>query len=146
MIRRSGSWARSGTRSTWWTAAGCALLYRASIADRGGLQIDLFGSDQGVGLATLDRLLAAMPTQIRRGDGIRDSHLGEIERVVDALRLLRDPGEASLADFASDVDMWSAASKVEALLSADRTRFLAASLPPAPIAGSGAARVVQLRE
>ena len=30
-----------------------------------------------------DALLAAMPTQVVRGDGVRDSHLGEIETMLD---------------------------------------------------------------
>jgi hypothetical protein len=110
--------------------------------DPESLEISLFGADGPTALAELDRLLAAMPTQIVRGDGIRDSQLEEIERLVDAVRLLRQPGEAQLADFVSDVDAWSAAGKVQALLSVEPARFAAAAdaRPPDPIAGSVAVR------
>jgi hypothetical protein len=108
--------------------------------DPESVEISLFGADGPTVLAELDRLLAAMPTQIVRGDGFRDSHLDEIERLVDAVRLLRHPGEAQFADFVSDVDAWSAAGKVEALLSVESARFtaVAGARPPDPIAGPGA--------
>ena len=87
------------------------------------------------GLARLDRLLAAMPTQVERGDGIRDSHLGQFERWIDLVRLLREPSPERLADAVSDVDALTAAGKVEALLGLDPARFAAAAgtRPPAPI-------------
>ena len=74
-----------------------------------------------------------------RGGDIRDSQLGEIERLVDAVRLLREPSESRLADFASEVDAASATRKVEALLAPEFARFEVAesALPPAPIAGPG---------
>jgi hypothetical protein len=92
-------------------------------------------------LEQLDALLAAMPVQVMRGDGIRDSQLGEIERLVDAVRLLRTPDQGRLADFVSDVDASTAATKVAALLEPEAARYQAAAggLPPAPIAGPGAA-------
>ena len=76
-----------------------------------------------------------------RGDGVRDSQLGEIERLVDAVRLLREPEEGRLADFVSDVDALHAAAKVEALLAPEAGRFHAAAdrFPPSPIAGPGMA-------
>ena len=100
----------------------------------------LYGDGLDAALEQLDRLLAAMPVQVLRGDDIRDSQLGEIERLVDAVRLLREPGEGRLADFASEVDAASAAHKVEALLTPELARFEVAesALPPAPIAGPGA--------
>jgi hypothetical protein len=104
------------------------------------ITLTLYGDGLDAALEQLDRLLAAMPVQVLRGDDIRDSQLGEIEWLVDAVRLLREPGEARLADFASDVDAASAARKVDALLAPELTRFEVAesALPPAPIAGPGA--------
>jgi hypothetical protein len=103
------------------------------------------GLDDGLG--ALDRWLAAMPVQVVRGDGIRDSHLGTIELLVDAVRLVRAPSEQRLADLASEVDAASAAAKVEALLAPERGRFAVAAseLPPAPIPGSGDRTVAKAR-
>ena len=100
----------------------------------------LYGAGLDEALEQLDRLLAAMPVQVLRGDDIRDSQLGEIERLVDAVRLLREPSEGRLADFASEVDAASATRKVETLLARERARFEVAEsvLPPAPIPGPGA--------
>jgi hypothetical protein len=80
-----------------------------------------------------------MPVQVMRGDGLRDSQLGEIELLVDAVRLLEQPDESRLADLVSDVDAGSAARKVQALLHQEAGRFaaLADALPPPPIAGPG---------
>jgi hypothetical protein len=103
--------------------------------------LDFFSADETAGstLERLDLLLAAMPVQVVRGDGLRDSHLGEIERLVDAVRLLRQPGESHLADFVSEVDAHDAARKVRALLEPEHPRFEVAAeeLPPAPIPGPG---------
>jgi hypothetical protein len=103
------------------------------------IRLSFYGLGLDEGLGVLDRWLAAMPVQVVRGDGIRDSHLGAIERLVDAVRLARAPSEQRLADFASDVDAASAAAKVEAFLAPDRPRFMAGGnlLPPAPIPGPG---------
>jgi hypothetical protein len=106
------------------------------------ITVALFGPEAWESaLEALDRLLAAMPVQVMRGDGVRDSQLGEIERLVDAVRLLRAPDESRLADFVSDVDASSAAGKVGALLAPEAERFQAAAdgLPPAPIPGPGGA-------
>jgi len=80
-----------------------------------------------------------MPVQVMRGDGIRDSQLGEIELLVDAVRLLEQPDENRLADLVSNVDAGSAAGKVQALLEQEAGRFvaLADAIPPPPIAGPG---------
>ncbi|MFP6662591.1 MAG: hypothetical protein VCC00_00105 [Deltaproteobacteria bacterium] len=67
-------------------------------------------------LARLDGLLAAMPTQVQRGDGIRDSHLSEIESVVDFFRLARKPDIETLGDTVSELDVGSARAKTRALL------------------------------
>ena len=90
-------------------------------------------------LARLDQLFAAMPAQIMRGDGIRDSHLGEVELLVDAVLWIGEPGDERLADLVSDVDALTAARKVDALLSFDGDRFALAEAerPPAPIPGPG---------
>ncbi|MEN8161108.1 MAG: hypothetical protein ABFS41_13640 [Myxococcota bacterium] len=103
------------------------------------------GLDEGLG--ALDRWLAAMPVQVVRGDGIRDSHLGAIELLVDAVRLVRAPSAQRVADFASEVDAASAAAKVEALLAPERERFAVATdaLPPAPIAGPGHRAIAEAR-
>jgi len=78
---------------------------------------------------------------VRRGDGIRDSHLGEIELLVDAVRLLDEPSAPRLADLVSDVDAGAVTRKVERLLEDEAGRFAARAdaLPPAPVAGPGAA-------
>jgi hypothetical protein len=91
-------------------------------------------------LERLDALLAAMPTQVVRGDGVRDSHLGEIENMLDWIRLIREPSEAHLADVVSEIDALTAVSKVHALLEADAPRFTAeaAAFPPPPRRHSGA--------
>ena len=76
-------------------------------------------------LERLDQLLAAMPTQVLRGDGVRDSHLGEIETTLDWIRLILEPSEDHLADVVSEIDGLTAISKVEALLGSGGARFLA---------------------
>ncbi len=102
------------------------------------IRVELYGS-QGweASLERLDLLLAAMPTQVERGDGIRDSHLAEIERLVDWVRLARNPTPDRLADLVSDVDALHAADKVRALLAPEVARFTAeaSAMPPAPIGG-----------
>ncbi len=91
-------------------------------------------------LEKLDQLLAAMPTQVERGDGIRDSHLGEIETLLDWVRLIEQPSEGQLADVVSEIDGLTAIAKVERLLGAGGQRFLAdpsqLPLPPARHSGS----------
>ncbi|MCP4004163.1 MAG: hypothetical protein GY725_08215 [bacterium] len=107
------------------------------------IRIDLYGDEEWeASLERLDSLLAAMPTQVERGDGVRDSHLGEIERLVDWVRLLRNPGASQLADVVSDVDALHAADKVRALLAPEIERFTAGTddthaMPPALMRGPG---------
>jgi hypothetical protein len=102
-----------------------------------GTEVHLFGEPRRwlESLERLDTLLAAMPTQIMRGDGIRDSHLVEIEQLVDWARLIREPTEDRLADLVSDIDALTAPRKVQALLGPDAERFQteAEARPPAPI-------------
>jgi hypothetical protein len=90
-------------------------------------------------LEELDRIFAAMPVQVTRGDGVRDSQLAEIERLIDAVRLLEQPDDLRLSDFVTDVDAVSAAQKVRALLEGEAARFQVAAdaLPAAPISGPG---------
>jgi hypothetical protein len=76
-------------------------------------------------LERLDALLAAMPTQVVRGDGVRDSHLGEIETMLDWIRLIREPSEENLADVVSEIDALTAVSKVHGLLETDGARYSA---------------------
>ncbi len=85
-------------------------------------------------LNTLDRLLAAMPIQVQRGDGIRDSHLGQIEAWVDWVRLLKGPSLEILSDLVSDVDGATATRKIRRLLDAAPGRFKVHpdELPPRP--------------
>jgi hypothetical protein len=109
-----------------------------------GIELHLFGKPRRwpESLERLDTLLAAMPTQVMRGDGIRDSHLAEIEQWIDWVRLIRDPTEDRLADVVSDMDALTAPRKVHALLESDAERFQieAAARPPAPIALTGGSR------
>jgi hypothetical protein len=102
-----------------------------------GIEVHLFGPRQRwlQSLERLDTLLAAMPTQIIRGDGIRDSHLAEIEQLIDWARLIREPTEERLADVVSDIDALTAPRKVQALLGSDAERFYseANTRPPAPM-------------
>jgi hypothetical protein len=106
-----------------------------------GIELQLFGEPRRwpESLERLDTLLAAMPTQVMRGDGIRDSHLAEIEQLIDWVRLIREPTEDRLADVISDMDALTAPRKVHALLESDAERFQleAAARPPAPIALTG---------
>ena len=74
-------------------------------------------------LQRLDTLLAAMPTQVVRGDGVRDSHLGEIETMLDWIRLIQEPSEENLADVVSEIDAITAVSKVQSLLGTDSAGF-----------------------
>jgi len=101
------------------------------------VELAFHDTDLDPGLGALDRWLAAMPVQVVRGDGLRDSQLGAIELLVDAVRLLRAPSVERLADFASEVDAASAAAKVEALLAPGAERFVASASarPPDPIPG-----------
>jgi hypothetical protein len=111
--------------------------------DAAEVAIDLYGTDLDGALGELDALLAALPVQVMRGDGVRDSQLAALEQLVDGVRLLREPeNEVRLADLASDVDAASAARKVAALLAREPARFAAAAgeRPPPPMFGPGAAR------
>jgi hypothetical protein len=102
-----------------------------------GIEVHLFGERRRwlQSMERLDTLLAAMPTQIIRGDGIRDSHLAEIEQLIDWARLIREPTEERLADVVSDIDALTAPRKVQALLGSDAERFYteANARPPAPM-------------
>jgi hypothetical protein len=102
-----------------------------------GIEMHLFGGRRRwlESLERLDTLLAAMPTQIMRGDGIRDSHLAEIEQLIDWARLIREPTEDRLADVVSDIDALTAPRKVQALLRSDAERFFAEAnaRPAAPM-------------
>ena len=86
-------------------------------------------------LERLDRLLAAMPIQVQRGDGIRDSQLGQIETWIDQIRLLREPSLARLSDVTSDMDAVTATEKVRRLLQDDYGSFTFSGepMPPRPI-------------
>jgi hypothetical protein len=103
-----------------------------------GIELRIFGERKRwpESLERLDTLLAAMPTQIMRGDGVRDSHLAAIEQLVDWARLIREPTEDRLADVVSDIDALTATRKVQALLGSDAERFqdVAMARPPTPIA------------
>ena len=103
-----------------------------------GIELRIFGErrDWPEALERLDTLLAAMPTQVVRGDGMRDSHLAEIEKLIDWVRLIRQPTEDRLADVVSDIDALTTPRKVQALLGSDAERFQAeaAARPPEPIA------------
>ncbi len=86
-------------------------------------------------LQQLDTLFAAMPTQVLRGDGLRDSYLGRVETLVDWLRLIETPNEANLGDVVSEIDALTAVRKVKAMLSPHAERFATAEsdyqpLPP----------------
>jgi hypothetical protein len=124
---RVGVWGSNGER---------ASLARIDHRDA-GIQVHVFGERRRWldSLERLDTLLAAMPTQIMRGDGIRDSHLAEIEQLIDWVRLIREPGEDRLADLVSDIDALTAPGKVHALLGSDAERFHAEAdaRPPAPM-------------
>jgi len=76
-------------------------------------------------LDQIDTLLAAMPTQVVRGDGIRDTYLGEIETLIDWVRLIEDPRVETLADVVSEIDALSAYRKVETALETAASRFAA---------------------
>jgi hypothetical protein len=92
-----------------------------------GIEVHFFDARRSwvESLERLDTLLAAMPTQIMRGDGIRDSHLAEIEQLIDWARLIREPAVDRLADAVSDIDALTAPRKVQALLGSDAERFFA---------------------
>ena len=60
-------------------------------------------------LDTLDLYLKAMPTQIIRGDGIRDSTLGAVEKAVDETRFFVESGVGVAADIVSAVDAYTLA-------------------------------------
>jgi hypothetical protein len=106
--------------------------------------------DWAVPLEQLDTLLAAMPTQVVRGDGIRDSHLGEIETMLDWIRLMQEPSEEHLADVVSEIDALTAISKVHTLLETDGLTFAPAGqevpLPPRRYPASPNARGSRTRE
>ncbi|MCZ6782138.1 MAG: hypothetical protein O7G30_02410 [Proteobacteria bacterium] len=101
---------------------GMVPLARFEAAD-GDVTVQLYAADA---LERLDLLLAAMPTQVSRGDGIRDSHLAAVETLLDWVRLLRDPREDTLADVVSDIDALTAVAKVRSLLDGVGARFAAA--------------------
>jgi hypothetical protein len=106
-----------------------------------GIELHLFGERRSwvESLQRLDTLLAAMPTQIMRGHGIRDSHLAEIEEMIDWVRLIREPTEDRLADVVSDIDALTAPQKVQSLLGSEVDRFFAepAARPPGLLPGAG---------
>lgn len=86
-------------------------------------------------LSQLDALFAAMPTQILRGDGLRDSYLGQIETLVDWVRLIDTPSQETLADVVSEIDALTAVGKVRRMLEPHASRFALADseyqpLPP----------------
>lgn len=140
----SGLGAVSYRVDVWRSDAVRAALARIDHRDAETL-VHLFGERWPDSLERLDTLLAAMPTQIMRGDGIRDSHLAEIEELIDWVRLILDPTEERMADLVSDIDALTAPRKVQALLGSDIERFRAeaGARPPAPLgsgASSGAAR------
>ena len=126
-----------------------AVSYRVDVWRAGGVRaplarierrgaetlVHLVGERWPESLERLDALLAAMPTQIMRGDGIRDSHLAKIEELIDWARLIREPTEDQMADLVSDIDALTAPRKVQALLGSDAERFQAeaSARPPAPI-------------
>ena len=83
-------------------------------------------------LTYLDRLLAAMPTQVLRGDGIRDSRLSEIEMLIDWVRLVRDPQIGTLGDVVSEIDALTSLGKVRALLGDGAERFVPSDRVPDP--------------
>jgi len=58
-------------------------------------------------LDTLDLYLKAMPTQIIRGDGIRDSTLGEVEKAVDEIRFFVQSDWGVAADIVSAIDVYT---------------------------------------
>ncbi len=108
------------------TEADGSLGVLAEIAFRSNeIEIQLLSGqeDWRVALNRLDVLLAAMPTQVLRGDGIRDSYLGEVETLVDWIRLIEEPNEETLADVVSEIDAVTAVAKVEKLLSHCGNRF-----------------------
>lgn len=96
--------------------------------DRKGLTIELQSSDgqQQSSIDLLDALLAAMPTQVQRGDGIRDSRLGEIETLLDCARFVQEPNDDTLADLVSDNDVLTAVAKTKRLLEPGGDRFVPA--------------------
>jgi hypothetical protein len=67
-------------------------------------------------LELLDQLFAAMPTQVLRGDSVRDSHLGKVETMLDWVRLLWHTNAGNLSDVVSEVDGLTAIGKVSDLL------------------------------
>ncbi|MCP3983881.1 MAG: hypothetical protein GY723_05800 [bacterium] len=124
-----------------WDADGKRQLLARIEHDGSGIRLALFGPDEMTNerIEQLDALLAAMPVQVMRGDGVRDSHLLEIEQLIDAIRLLRQPGEDRLADLVSDVDAATAVGKVRTMLEREARHLVAEAetLPPAPIQGPG---------
>ncbi len=68
---------------------------------------------------------STLPTQVWRGDGVRDSRLGEVERLIDLYRLLLNPQQIGpLSDYVSPVDAATAVAKIESVLvRPNRSRF-----------------------
>jgi hypothetical protein len=80
-------------------------------------------------------MLAMLPTQMIRGDGVRDSHLAAVEYYVDALRYLESPSAEALADLLSPTDAATARGKVRALLAKHEARFKLRRKPDEPPPG-----------
>lgn len=91
-------------------------------ADESRIEVRLLG-DPAESQRALDELFAAMPTQIVRGDGLRDSYLGQAETLVDWVRLIDAPSESTLADVVSEIDALTAVSKVRRLIEPHADRF-----------------------
>ncbi len=100
------------------------------------MTLDLFPDDKRTSdalIEELDTILAMMPTQVIRGDGRRDSRLGEVERWVDIIRFAQHPSTKRLSELLTDVDPATAPSKIDAFLKQFESRFLdsrSQRLPP----------------
>ncbi len=89
------------------TPTAFAIVNNMRTAD-GRAEITIESSlEQSELLDTLDLYLKAMPTQIIRGDGIRDSTLGEVEKAVDETRFFVESGWGVAADIVSPIDVYT---------------------------------------
>ncbi len=80
----------------------------------------------------LDLFLAMIPTQVIRGDGIRDSKLAQVETMIDWIRWARNPTQENLFDVISSVDALSSVSKVQKYLMVNFEDFYRAENPETP--------------